>query len=71
MPPSRYVSSARLMRMLFFLTAAIVVLLLTDVGLRWVGAGPPVRRIFLLAWFVAVPLGWWTVWRRSADPSDH
>lgn len=65
MPPSRYVSSARLMRMLFFLAAAVVVLLLTDTGLRWVGAGAQIRRTFLLAWFVAVPLGWWTVWRRS------
>jgi len=69
MPPSRYVSSTRLMRMLVFLAGAVLLLVLTDVGLRWAGAAPSLRRTVSFIWLVAVPVGWWMVWKGGA--SDH
>lgn len=71
MPPSRYVSSGRLMRMLVYVAAAILVLVVTDGVLRDIAVDQGVRRGFVLAWMIALPLAGWWVWRKGAPADGH
>lgn len=71
MPPSRYVSANRLKRMLVYVAVAVGVLVLADAAFRAFGASQVVRRTFAVIWLVALPLGGWWAWRRTADPSAH
>jgi ABC-type nickel/cobalt efflux system permease component RcnA len=72
MPPSRYVSSRRLLRLTTFLAVAFVVLLALAVGLRAMDSSASMRRVLVLAWFVVLPLGGWWVWKTGGDGrSDH
>lgn len=71
MPPSRYVSSGRLMRMLVYVAAAILVLVVTDGVLRDIAVDEGVRRGVVLAWMVALPLVGWRVWRKGEPADGH
>lgn len=66
MPPSRFVSSDRLMRMIVFLTVAVVLLVGLDVGLRALGSGQAARLVLVVAWLVLLPVIGWRVWKGSA-----
>lgn len=66
MPPSRYVSADRLLRMVIYLTAAVAVLIGADVAMRALGSSIDVRRTVSALWFVALPIGGWLVWRHGA-----
>lgn len=63
MPPSRYVSADRLMRMIIYLAVAVAVLIGADVAMRALGSSLVVRRAVAALWFLALPVGGWMVWR--------
>ncbi|MDZ7779610.1 MAG: hypothetical protein U5R14_06675 [Gemmatimonadota bacterium] len=71
MPPSRYVSADRLLRMLAYIAVAVVVLVAADAVFRVFGSPQAVRRTFAVIWIVALPLGGWWLWRRTARDSGH
>ncbi len=71
MPPSRYVSSDRLLRMTVFLAVAFVVLLALAMGLQALGSPPVMRRVLLLLWLVGLPVVGWRVWKAGDDRSGH
>ena len=72
MPPSRYVSSQRLLRLTVFLTVAFVILTVLGLGLRALESPPVMRRVLVLAWLVALPVGGWWVWKAGGGtPSGH
>ena len=66
MPPSRFVSSDRLLRMTVFLTCAVVLLVGLDVGLRALGSGPSARLALVVVWLLLLPFTGWRVWKGSA-----
>jgi hypothetical protein len=63
MPPSRYVSADRLMRMVVYLAVAVAVLIGADVAMRALGSSITVRRAVAALWFLSLPVGGWMVWR--------
>jgi uncharacterized protein (DUF2062 family) len=63
MPPSRYVSAERLMRMLVYLALSVAALIGVDVAMGAMGSSLAVRRTVTVIWIVALPLGGWLVWR--------
>lgn len=65
MPPSRYVSAERLMRMVVYLALSVAVLIGADVAMGAMGSSLAVRRAVTVIWIVALPLGGWLVWRRG------
>jgi hypothetical protein len=67
MPPSRYVSADRLLRMVIYLAVAVAVLIGADVAMRALGSSLGVRRTVTALWLVGLPIGGWLVWRRG----DH
>ena len=72
MPPSRYVSSHRLLRLTVFLTVAVVVLTALALGLGAMGSPPAMRRLLVLVWLLVLPVGGWWVWKSGGDdPSRH
>ncbi|MEX2471918.1 MAG: hypothetical protein WEA34_07060 [Gemmatimonadota bacterium] len=66
MPPSRFVSSDRLLRMVVFLTSAVVLLVGLDIGLRALGSSQAARLVLVAGWLVLLPLIGWRVWKGSA-----
>ena len=72
MPPSRYVSSHRFLRLTIFLTVAFVVLIALAFGLTGMGSSASMRRFLVLAWLVVLPVGGWWVWKTGGDgPQRH
>jgi hypothetical protein len=67
MPPSRFVSSDRLLRMTVFLTCAVVLLVGLDIGLRALGSGQAARLTLVVAWLLSLPVIGWRVWKGPAD----
>ena len=67
MPPSRYVSSNRFLRLTVFLTVAFVVLLVLHAGLGALGSPPAMRRVLVVVWLVVLPLGAWWVWKTAGE----
>lgn len=51
------------MRMLVFVTCAVVLLVGLDVGLRAMGSGQAARLVLVGAWFVLLPVIGWRVWK--------
>lgn len=54
------------MRMIVFLTVAVVLLVGLDVGLRALGSGQAARLVLVVAWLVLLPVIGWRVWKGSA-----
>lgn len=71
MPPSRYVSSRRFLRLTVFLTVAFVVLIALALGLNGMGSPASMRRFLVLAWLVVLPVGVWWVWKTDGDDPGH
>ena len=71
MPPSRYVSSHRLLRMTVFFPAAVVLLTVLALGLGVMGASASTRRVLVLTWLVALPVGGWWVWKAGREGSSR
>lgn len=65
MPESRFVSAGRLMVMLSYVAAAVVILLLVELLLETMSAPRAIRRWVVLAWLGGLPVGGWLVWRRT------
>ena len=54
------------MRMIVFLTVAVVLLVGLDVGLRALGSGQAARLVLVVAWLVLLPVIGWRVWKGTA-----
>lgn len=52
--------------MVVFLTAAVVLLVGLDIGLRALGSSQAARLVLVGAWLVLLPLIGWRVWKGSA-----